>query len=249
MENIILQQIDSAIYILKINRPSVLNALDKATLSELLAFLQHPPLDCKAIILTGDGEKSFIAGADIKEMNQMKTMKEFCLLGQTVADLLENGPFITVAAVNGYALGGGLEMALACDFIYANPQASFALPEVKLGLIPGFGGTQRLGTRIGFSLAKELIMTGRKMSAQEALEYHLINKISSKETLLDEVVAAIRVILGHSFEAVIQAKQAVNESYFLAMQQGMKQERERCEICFASAERKTAMNSFLGKTQ
>ena len=246
MENIIFEQIEE-VFTLKINRPTVLNALNRATLQQLLAFLQNPPSACKAIILTGEGEKSFIAGADIKEMNQMtpQDMLGFCLLGQQVANLLENGPYLTIAAVNGYAFGGGLEMALACDFIYASNNALVGLPEVKLGLIPGFGGTQRLSRRIGISLAKELILTGRKISAQEALNLHLLNKVCAENVLLNEALTTAKEILSHSFEAVMQAKHAINASSAFGAEVGMELERNACAVCFSSDARQKAMDAFL----
>lgn len=246
MKNIIFEQVEG-IFILKINRPDVLNALNRATLLELLGFLKNPPAECKAIILTGAGEKAFIAGADIKEMGQMspQDMLEFCNLGQHVADLLEKGPYLTIAAVNGYALGGGLEMALACDFIYASSTALLGLPEVKLGLIPGFGGTQRLSRRVGLSFAKELIMSGRKISAHEALHLRIINKMCDFPALLNDALAVAKEILSHSFEAVIQAKFAVNASSLFDVETGLELERNVCAVCFASDERKKAMDAFL----
>ena len=176
--------------ILRINRPDVHNALNLALLEEILNFLKIKALEenCKAVILTGAGEKSFIAGADIKEMNGFSSLQmlRFCELGQEVTFALETAPFLTIAAINGYALGGGLEMALACDFIYASNNAKMGSPEVKLGIIPGFGGTQRLSRAIGSRKAKELIMSGRTILPEEALEMAIVNKICPEETLLRE---------------------------------------------------------------
>ncbi len=185
--------------IFKINRPEVLNALNKKLLEEFLLFLDLIPRtqQIKALILTGEGEKAFIAGADIKEMQGMDflQMKQFCELGQKVTLALENAPFLTVAAVNGYALGGGLEMALACDFIYASKTAKVGLPEVSLGIIPGFGGTQRLARAIGTRLAKEMIMSGKVISAEEAQKLGIINHLSEPQDLLKDCFQIIESIL------------------------------------------------------
>lgn len=161
MENLLFEKPDKHIGILKFNRPKALNALNGKMLKELLHFLRNDikKEEIKILILTGEGEKSFISGADIIEMSSMNTLaiEQFSRLGQNVTRSLEKMDIITIAAVNGYAFGGGLEMALACDFIYCSENAKMGLPEVSLGVIPGFGGTQRLTRAIGARKAKELI--------------------------------------------------------------------------------------------
>ncbi|KKL68762.1 hypothetical protein LCGC14_2121730 [marine sediment metagenome] len=166
--------------ILKVNRPEALNALNRAVLEELQRFLSSgvSSENIRALIFTGEG-KAFIAGADIKEMQALDGagIGEFCELGQGVTNSLASLEMVTIAAVNGFALGGGLEMALACDFIYASTGAKLGQPEVTLGIIPGFGGTQRLSRAVGVRLAKELITTGRFLGAEEALRIGLVNKV------------------------------------------------------------------------
>lgn len=243
--------IENDIAVLKVNRPSALNSLNRAVLTDLLHFLQKTALEkhLKAIILTGTGEKAFIAGADIKEMQSFspEQMLEFCKLGQNVANALETAPLITIAAVNGYALGGGLEMALACDFIYASEKAILGLPEVSLGLIPGFGGTQRLTRTIGINKSKELIMSGRTFSAQVAKEIGLINRICSPDALLQQCKDTAKEIINHSFRAVMGSKNAINCSMLLDVSQGYELERNICSACFDTVERRAAMKAFLAK--
>jgi enoyl-CoA hydratase len=241
--------IENSIALLKINRPQVLNALNLAVLKELKHFLEVVALEneLKVLILTGEGEKAFIAGADIKEMATFTSekMRTFCELGQNVANILETAPFVTIAAINGYALGGGLEMALACDFIYANKTALLGLPEVKLGLIPGFGGTQRLTNAIGSRAAKELMMTGKKISAEEGKALGLINKVCEPNTLIDECKEAANLIANNSLPAVLGAKNAINSRRHLNYSSAFEMERNICAGCFDTVERQKAMKSFL----
>lgn len=238
--------------ILTINRPEVLNALNHAVLKEMLEFLENRALEegLKAIILTGEGEKAFIAGADIKEIRSMDQhqMLEFCELGQEVAELLETGPFLTVAAVNGYAFGGGLEMALACDLVFATASASIGLPEVTLGLIPGFGGTQRLTQIVGAHLAKEIIFNGKRVTAQEAQSLGLINHIvKTPETLIEECSTAVKNILKHPFGALMKAKIAIHSALSGPMEMGMEVERNLCARCLTEESTKKALDAFLEK--
>lgn len=249
--NNITYEIDQQIAILKVNRPSVLNALNRSVLEELLHFLQKTAVEekIKAIILTGAGEKAFIAGADIKEMQGMRPEQvlEFCKLGQNVANALETAQSVTIAAINGYALGGGLEMALACDFIYASEKSYLGLPEVYLGLIPGFGGTQRLTRAVGMRMSKELILTGKTFSAPIGKEIGLVNRVCTPENLLSECLATVNEILKHPFSAVMGAKNAVNCGMLLEVSQGFELERNICSACFDTVERKAAMTAFLAK--
>lgn len=251
MDNLLCEKHGAHISILKIHRPQVLNAINRATLEELLHFLQHKvhQEQCKALILTGAGEKSFIAGADIKEMMEMShtEMLQFCELGQEVTLALEKAPFLTLAAVNGYALGGGLEMALACDFIYAAKNAKLGLPEVALGIIPGFGGTQRLARAVGTRLAKELIMSGRTFSAEEAKVWGIVNHLSEGAHLIQDCCVAASDILRSSFWATSQAKKAINAGYQLSMVEALELERNMCAVCFATEECRSGMNAFLKK--
>ena len=156
--------------LLQLYRPDALNALNNQVLEELSSFFQKKSQEesLKVLIVTGSGTKAFCAGADVKEMQKMshKEIMHLANLGHRVASSMEKAPFVTIAAINGFALGGGLEMALGCDFIYASKKAKLGLPELSLGLIPGFGGTQRLSRAIGTRLAKEMIFTGEIFSAE-----------------------------------------------------------------------------------
>lgn len=234
-----------------INRPEVLNVLNEEVFRELLAFLQITAIQnkLKAVILTGAGQKAFIAGADIKAMENMdfNQMLQFCKLGQEVAEALETSPFVTIAAVNGYALGGGLEMALACDFIYASTQAKLGLPETKLGLIPGFGGTQRLTSAIGMRRAKELIYSGAVISAQEAKEIGLVNRVCEPDDLLSDCESAAAKILQNSITAIIKAKQSINNVERLERSSAYEQERISCARCLETKESKSARTTFINK--
>ncbi|MBA3239282.1 MAG: enoyl-CoA hydratase/isomerase family protein [Parachlamydiaceae bacterium] len=251
MENLLFEKLGSNIGLLKINRPHVLNALNRATLEELLNFLQNKAKhdDCHAIILTGSGEKSFIAGADIKEMKEMShlEMLQFCELGQEVTLALGKAPFLIIAAVNGYALGGGLEIALACDFIYAGTNAQFGFPEVSLAIIPGFGGTQRLSRAIGTRRAKELIMSGRTFSAENAKAWGLVNQVFEPGLLLKSCQTVASEIIQHSICATLQAKRAIDGGFHLSMTEALELERNMCAVCFATEERETAMLAFIEK--
>ncbi len=239
--------------VLTINRPKVLNALNRALLQEMRHFLEYvaPKEQLKVLILTGAGDKAFIAGADIKEMQAMQPTKiyDFLELGQKVTHLLETAHFATLAAVNGYALGGGLEMALACDFIYAKSGAKLGLPEVTLGIIPGFGGTQRLSRAIGTRLAKEMILTGKQMTAEEGLALGVVNAISEPEKLLEDCFATAEKIARHSSIALQQAKNAINFGYHIGLHEALEIERNMFTVCFATKEREVAMESFLEKSR
>lgn len=250
MEYLLFEKQDD-IGILTVNRPDILNALNHAVLEELRDFLEHTARDnhITALIVTGAGNKAFIAGADIKEMQALShtQMLDFCELGQQVTHLLENAHFMTVAAVNGYALGGGLEMALACDFIYASQNAKLGLPEVSLGIIPGFGGTQRLSRAVGTRIAKEMILTGKHVGADEAKAIGLVNQVCEPDHLLPACKATASRVAKHSPIAVQQGKHAVNFGYQLGIHEALEIERNMLAVCFATEERKVAMQAFLEK--
>src|SRR5436309_14059338 len=183
-ENILVDRADQIATII-VNRPKALNALNSHTLRELTQAVRECA-DQRAIILTGAGEKAFVAGADISEMAPMPpwSAREFSELGHVLTALLEDIPCATIAAVNGYALGGGLELAVACDMIFASENAKLGLPEVTLGVTPGFGGTQRLVRLVGKLKAKEMIFTGDMIDARRACEIGLVNAVFPREELL-----------------------------------------------------------------
>ncbi|MBB65646.1 MAG: 3-hydroxybutyryl-CoA dehydrogenase [Waddliaceae bacterium] len=239
--------------ILYIDREKSLNALNYNVLRELDAFIEErvQENELRALILTGAGDKAFIAGADIKEMCDLDHlgMMRFTDLGLRVARRLETAPFMTIAAVNGYALGGGLELALSCDFIYASKKAKLGLPEVTLGLIPGFGGTQRLCRAAGARMAKELVMSGRIISAEQAREYQIVNHLSEAESLLSDCQRTIQEVLKNSFCAVLQAKNAINYGQDIGITEACELEKNMCAVAFATADRKEGMTAFVEKRE
>lgn len=242
---------EGPIAIVKMNRPDVLNALDTQSLEELLILIEllAKGSQTKALILTGHGEKAFIAGADIKalqSMNQHQLM-DFLNLGQRVSNAFENAPFVTLAAVNGYALGGGFEMALACDFIFAVPNAKFGLPEITLGIIPGFGGTQRLARAVGTRLAKDMILNAKIISAEEGKALGLVNQICPPETLISESKTAVGRVCQYSSIAIRQVKKAIQCGSSLSFEDGLELEKNMCAVCFDTPERIQAMEEFINK--
>lgn len=213
--HLIIESVDPGIKIMKISRPTALNALNTAVLKEMKLFLTQEAenADTRVVILTGDGDKAFIAGADITEMGNKSATEavEFSQAGHEITKILELMPKPTIAAVNGYALGGGAEMALACDFIIASDRATFGLPEVGLGLIPGFGGTIRLAKYVGLPRAKELIFSGRKIKADEAFALGLVNHVYPAASFMAQVMELAKTISSQSFPAVARAKKLMNE--------------------------------------
>ncbi len=209
------EKLEAGVAVLRICREDALNALNMALLGELEETLQTLRADTsiRALILTGDGDKSFVAGADIVEMQGMTSSQavQFSRLGHRVTRMIEDLPFPTLAGVNGYALGGGMELALSCDFICASDTAVFGLPEVGLGVIPGFGGTVRLSKWIGLSKAKELIFSGARLSSAQAEKYGLVAHIYKKEEFWISTVALAKQIASKSAGAVQAAKRLMQE--------------------------------------
>jgi enoyl-CoA hydratase len=235
---------------LQINRPEALNALNLDVLNEMLLTLQSlKESSIKSLIITGVGPKAFVAGADIKAMVDMEPldMLNFCSLGQKVSLELETAPFLTIAAINGFALGGGLEIALACDFIYASRLAKMGLPEIKLGIIPGFGGTQRLSRAVGTRRAKEMILTGQMISAEEAKDWGLVNQITEPDDLLPSCIKVAEQVASYSLTAIRQAKNAVNVGSSLNLSDALELEKNLCAVCFSTPERKEGMQAFINK--
>src|SRR5438309_10545614 len=193
-ESVVVER-EGPIATITVNRPKSLNALNSQTLRELTQAVRECA-DARAVILTGAGEKAFVAGADISEMAPMGPWqaREFSELGHVLTALIEDIPSATIAAVNGYALGGGLELAVACDMIFASENARLGLPEVTLGVTPGFGGTQRLVRRVGKLRAKEMIFTGDWVDARRAYEIGLVNEVLPREKLLEHCRTVARKI-------------------------------------------------------
>lgn len=236
--------------IVKFSRKDVLNALNRGLLEEFDLFLEviAKGQQIQALVISGEGDKAFSAGADISEMEGLSQveMMRFLELGSKVANALTNAPFITIAAVNGLALGGGFEMALACDFIYASKNATFGLPEVHLGLIPSFGGTQRLTEAIGQRLSKELILKGQSITAKEALDLKIVNRVVESSDLLLEACKAGAEIIRNPFLAVQEAKKAINLASNLD-QKSLESERNMSALCFGTEERAAKMKEFISK--
>lgn len=250
MENCKIEQ-ENGLCTLIFSRPDSLNALSSNLLKEVKEFLKERAHqeDLKILIITGEGDKSFAAGADIAEMFKLKPGKaeEYFALGQEVADLLETAPYITIAAVNGYALGGGLEMALGCDYIYAAERAKLGLPEVGLGLIPGFGGVTRLIEAIGMRKAKELIFSGSYLNADQAMDYGLVNRVFSNETLIEETKKRAETLLENDMYAVIQAKRAANYRLKEGRSQALANEASFCAECLSKDSAQQRIERFLEK--
>jgi enoyl-CoA hydratase len=233
------------------NRPEALNALNK---EELFAFgkivweLQGRK-DVSVVILTGAGEKAFIAGGDIKEMANMTPLEasQFAGLGQEVLFQMEKLPQITIAAVNGFALGGGCEFAMGCDLIYASENAKFGQPEVNLGVIPGFGGTQRLLRLVGPMKAREMVLTAGMIDAKEAHRIGLVANVFPKEKLLEEVTTIAKTIQSKGPEAIRRSKSVLREGMDVDLGRACAMEREQFALCFAHPDQKEGMKAFSEK--
>ncbi|MFP4309872.1 MAG: enoyl-CoA hydratase-related protein [Desulfococcaceae bacterium] len=247
----ILYEIGDGMAIITFNRPKALNALNNALLTEFDEALDAVMADeeIRVLILTGAGEKAFVAGADITELATFGPLqaKLFAKKGQSVIGKLQALPIPVIAAVNGFALGGGTEMALACDFIYAAETANFGLPEITLGIIPGFGGTQRMPRLVGPNMAKELIYTGRMVPAPEAKEIGLANKVCAPDALMDEVKKTAKAIAAKGRVSLRAAKQAVNTGLDADLNTGLVVECDAFALCMASEDAKEGTTAFLEK--
>ncbi|MBF0492920.1 MAG: enoyl-CoA hydratase/isomerase family protein [Deltaproteobacteria bacterium] len=242
---------NQGIVTLKINRPQAMNALNPEVLSELAVFAHevNKKDEIKAVIITGAGEKAFVAGADIAAMKDMTTLqaKAFCDLGHCVMKQIETAHKPIVAAVNGFCLGGGLELALSCDFIYASENAKLGLPEVNLGIFPGFGGTQRLPRLIGKNRAKEMIFTARMLSAAEAYEWGIINKVTPAADLMSAVQATVQEMIKKGPLAIQLAKQSINQGSDLDINSGLAIEKAIFPTVFSTEDKKEGITAFLEK--
>ncbi|AYF43512.1 putative 3-hydroxybutyryl-CoA dehydratase [Halobacteriovorax sp. BALOs_7] len=238
--------------ILKVNREKKYNALNSQVLHELKDFLSSlsEGHELKGMIFTGAGDKAFIAGADIAEMSDMTVDEghDFSTLGQDVTLLFESLNIPVIACVNGFALGGGCEMAMACDFIYATKTAVFGQPEVKLGLVPGFGGTQRLAKLIGRNRAKEIIYSGRNVDINEAKEIGLVvRSFDSQDEMISEAMKTLEAISKNSPNAVAISKQIMNEGNDLTNEQGLDIEARHFGDIFSSYDMKEGTKAFVEK--
>jgi enoyl-CoA hydratase len=235
--------------ILKINRPKQLNALNKEALVQLYSKLQDIQEDesVLSVILTGAGEKAFVAGADIGELKDLNSYEamEYSLFGHRVFSFIENYDKPVIAAINGYALGGGLELALVCDIRIASDNAKFGMPEINLGIIPGYGGTQRLSKLIGKAKAKEMIFTGNSIDANEAERLGLVNKVVTSDRLMDSAIELCIDLNKKSPVALKQAKQVINNGFGLSVEHGLMLEANAFGVCFSTEYQKESMTAFM----
>jgi enoyl-CoA hydratase len=249
-ENIIFQ-IDGGIATISFNRPKALNALNVALLEEFSQALDEIAADenIRVLVLTGAGDKSFVAGADITELATYNSLgaKNFSRNSHNIVAKLQELPIAVIAAVNGFALGGGTEIAIACDFIYASENAKFGQPEINLGLIPGLGGTQRLPRLIGMNMAKELVFTGKMISAAEAEKIGLANKVVPADQLMEEVMKTAREIASKGKVSLRAAKQAINFGMNADLATGIHIEVEAFGLCYDSSDAKEGTSAFLEK--
>lgn len=249
-ENII-YEVAEGIVTITFNRPKALNALNGQLLDELDAALDEVEADeaIRVLILTGAGDKSFVAGADITQLATFNPLQArmFARKGQLIIGRLQNLAIPVIAAVNGFALGGGSEMALAADFIYASEAAMFGLPEIKLGIIPGFGGTQRLPRLIGINRAKEMIYTGKMITAAEAEKIGLVNRVLSQDLLMDETLKTAQEIAAKGKVSLRAAKQTVNSGLNVDLATGCQIEADAFAVCMASEDGKEGTHAFIEK--
>ena len=249
-DNIIFQ-VEDGISTITFNRPETLNALNSELLKEFSHSLDEIAAneDIRVLILTGAGEKSFVAGADITELATFNALqaKRFSERGHFLLNKLQELPIPVIAAVNGFALGGGNEIALACDFIYASENAMFGLPEITLGIIPGFGGTQRLPRLVGKNIAKELIFTGKMIPASEAHAIGMVNMVCPQESLMDEVIKIAKNIALKGKVSLRAAKQAINSGMNVDLYSGCSIETDAFSLCMASPDAKEGTTAFLEK--
>lgn len=238
----------SGIALITIDSPKTLNALNREVLEQLDYQVANLPAEARVLIITGAG-KAFVAGADISEMRDMNQREgfEFSKFGASVFRRIEMLQIPVIAAVNGFALGGGCELALACDIRLASEKAVFGQPEVKLGILPGFSGSVRLPRVIGRGLAKELIYTGRSVRADEAIRIGLVNAVCAPEALLDEAIALANQIIAAAPLAVAAAKESINIGSDMTMDDAILLENKLFGELFATHDQKEGMTAFLEK--
>ncbi|MGW8192801.1 MAG: enoyl-CoA hydratase-related protein [Desulforhopalus sp.] len=250
MNNILVEK-DGAVVTVTINRPKALNALNRETLEEMVSCFTAIGQDesVQVVIVTGAGEKAFVAGADIAHMQSLDAAEgnAFGELGHKAMAAIENLPQPVIAAVNGFALGGGCELAIACDIRIASSNAKFGQPEVNLGVIPGFGGTQRLPRLIGKGLANEILFGGDMIDAEEAYRIGLVNRVVAQDKLLDECRTLADKISSRGPLAVRLCKEAVNNGMEMDLKRACVYEKNLFSLCFASSEQKEGMTAFLEK--
>lgn len=249
--NTIIFEEQNGVATITINRPKSLNALNSEVFHELTPLLESiaQKEEIRVLIITGAGEKAFVAGADISELAELNALqgKYFAKTGHECLGKLQELQIPVIGAVNGFALGGGLELALACDFIYASENSKFGLPEITLGLIPGFGGTQRLARIVGKNIAKEMIFTGKTISAEEARELGIVNKIFAHENLMTEARKTAESIAAKGRVSLNAAKESVNRGVEVDLITGCNIEIDAFGLCMASEDAREGTTAFLEK--
>ena len=247
----IIFKVEKGVATITFNRPEVLNALNEESLQEFSNALDAVASDedIRVLVLTGAGEKSFVAGADITEFLRFNVLKAkiFAETGHKLINRLQELPIPVIAAVNGFALGGGCEIVIGCDFIYAAENAMFGLPEINLGIIPGFGGTQRLSRLIGKNMAKEMIFTGKMISAAEAQAVGLVNSVCPQDALMAEVMKTAATMALKGKASLRAAKQAINSGMDVDLKTGCRIEVDAFAICLSSPDAKEGTLAFLEK--
>ena len=250
LETIIFET-DGTVAIVKFNRPKALNAVNQQMLKDLNAAIDRVEQDkaIGALILTGEGNRAFVAGADIEYMASFSPLqaRRFVRDMQEALFRLEDLPIPVIACVNGFALGGGAEIAMACDFIYASEKAKIGQPEINLGIIPGFGGTQRLARLVGKAMAKEMCLTGNPISAKEARSIGLVNKIFEHAALYNETLKTARLMASKAKTSIRGIKRCIDKGIELNLRTAGYLETESFGICFASPDAKEGMLAFLEK--
>jgi len=247
---VVVHEVRGRAMLITINRPDKRNALDRQVRSEFLDAIAAARANdaVRAIVVTGAGDKAFVAGADISEFEARTTVEQWRVMkSPTIFDAIERCPTPVIAAVNGYCLGGGMELALSCDIRIASASARFGQPEVNLGIIPGGGGTQRLPRIVGLGAALKMILTGEMIGADEALRLGLVNEVLDPSALLDRALALAETIAAKSPVAVAAAKEATRAALNLPLDDGLKLETALFQLCFASDDRAEGVRAFLEK--
>ncbi|MHC5247056.1 enoyl-CoA hydratase/isomerase family protein [Enterococcus sp. HY326] len=236
--------------LLTYNRPKAMNALNSQVVAEASSLLEKiAESDIRCLVITGAGEKAFVAGADIAEMKDLpsKEAQVFSETGNRMMELIENLPMPVIAAVNGFALGGGCEIALSCDIRISSDRGVFGLPEVGLGIMPGYGGVQRLVRTVGAAKAKEMAFTTRNVKAEEALAIGLVNQVVPAEELMDSVMKMAQRIAGNAPFGVRAVKEVANKTIGLSVEDGYRIESELFGQCFSTEDQAEGMAAFLEK--
>lgn len=251
-EQVITERFD-AVALITINRPKALNALDQLTLQQLDATVSALETDphIKVAIITGAGSKAFVAGGDISVMQPLDPLaaRRTAATAQQLLNKIEYGGTVYIAAINGYALGGGCELAMACDIRIAADSAQLGQPEINLGIIPGWGGTQRLPRLVGSSMAKQLMLTGERINAAQAAQIGLVNEVVAATELMTRAQELAQIIASKPKVALQLIKEAVNNGMAMDMDRAFAYEADLFGLCFATADQKEGMRAFLEKRQ